>query len=456
MSSTRRPSVRSLSRLQLGIRGESSYTGFNSICGNGAFYYAYFNESLHRDLSDDLKAVEEKYCAADPNELRCKHRKAYVYQAWASGFFQMLRLATLNGINFIPAYYQQLSKQMGIDLPVSFIERSIVSPCLDKLQEVQCDLWLPKCGSTCFKRKLCRRDCLELRENCPAQIFESITDDYERFGFLWSATILDEYKDDFNRLFLGMGDAERTGICDPSVFPEECYEVTPDFEGSLEECFSSNTAEQLRDVVRGESGVYKNGKRSRSGDSLIVHSFGNGTISGEPSSPLKGLVNDTLPEEIEIVPNSTAPYRVAAMVDNMLARFSEIAHVSNLGAERFVDSIVQQWEESQDVYSAQVEISHLYLLNIRLCLSFIQLLIPIYFAMSQVPKVDELTADIVNERLGCVRLKKSHRTEGRFTHNLTPFPLGSLLQGQQLYCVHDFLRSVPLPGLRTQNAHEYF
>lgn len=355
-------------------------SGVADICGNGVSFFAYFNDTMHGNLTEELEATRNKYCSS-PNSKECEHNKAYAFQNHAESVFTRIRLEIFQ----LRIQHHTSISDHGFD----YNKYKAMMACGEKLMEMMCDVLLPKCGSACFRKRICRRDYLEFKEICSVAALEEwgVHDGPKTFASFPEIVQL------FSSLTIN-----ETDPIDPHYFQDECYEVNPGFEGSLDQCFNSSKAIRFREVHTGESGVYKNGARHRkripkdnpdNQFSWYSHTVEENRYAYSDLTTyhgdIKPLADDLLPGQDLLVPlNHLAPYLDSVGTDRARQVYGfEIARSLNKGVKQNVDertrTLFNQMKLLQSTYNVQVYLTSGYAFLLRLSLSILLIVSPLYW-----------------------------------------------------------------------------
>ncbi|GMH62723.1 hypothetical protein TrLO_g15159 [Triparma laevis f. longispina] len=360
-----------------------------SVCQRGLLHWV--EKPVNTTVVDEKF---EKECSENPYNPVCAYKKQFSYYNHSRTVLKLVAALKEEALAKIP-FWLEGTGQVWPDSDPDGIA------CLEGIEQMLCDQYLPQCGRTCYRRSICREDCLAIQNICPPNLFTSMISSMQIGSFynLWTYALPEEYKDSFFEIINMMADRTCTSekLSDNRLVPTRAWEEQG---GTLDSCLDSETEPSY--LVYPSSylfmGKQNNGMNSKEYVDMIEHNsnpssatldriWPNTTISMDDYD--KGVsytpYNVSWPVRFPIILDSSAWWRSGAEIlfamspRNINFIFSAFRFRFSTVEEHF-DFLVLRLFELKNSKGIYMKVTNYYLVNLRLITTILAGLIPYFIS----------------------------------------------------------------------------
>jgi len=191
--------------------------------------------TLPEDLGISEPVVDPEYtrdveCAKDPYSPTCTHFREYAYFNYSYNLQSMAYRTASDAAKYLPLW--------GLSVGIHPDNSEQLNSCVDLLEIVLRNVWMPRCGRSCYRRKFCKADCFHLQRNCPRALFESVMETYDFFTRVWTLNIDEPFKESLRPIMEVLADESCSSLNDTCVAPTNAWIAQG---GTLDSCYKSGT-----------------------------------------------------------------------------------------------------------------------------------------------------------------------------------------------------------------------
>ncbi|GMH92665.1 hypothetical protein TrVE_jg10877 [Triparma verrucosa] len=206
------------------------------ICQRGLLHWVDIGSKMLNVTAPDVSIVESA-CGENPYSHLCAHAREFSYYSFSRELLKLVGDLKKDALDKIPFLFNALGASPWLENDPEG------TACGEAMERMACDLYLPQCGRSCYKKTICRQDCLDIHKVCPPAFFNAALASYTTgytFMHLWAPSGLKEKVEPFTDLMRLMSNAS----CSSELIPDQCFEPTRTWEeqgGTLDSCFDSET-----------------------------------------------------------------------------------------------------------------------------------------------------------------------------------------------------------------------